>query len=147
MATTQTTSRDLITTTTPAANVVASATSSGSVLLQDGALVQCPNCEKKLHPFEVASHCEQEMQRLKQQTPLLSDESSPNIAADEDEESGSSGTTSSNDPAAERRKPWSVFQRVQRNRQSRMKVCYMNRHQHCYFILGGTYRASHRFPA
>uniref|UniRef100_A0A1I8NRR2 RING-type domain-containing protein n=1 Tax=Stomoxys calcitrans TaxID=35570 RepID=A0A1I8NRR2_STOCA len=114
MASAQTPSRDLssATTTTTATTVAVTATTSAEEGV--GALLQCPNCDKKLTRFEMASHCEQEMQRLKQ-TPLLKE---PNEAGNEDE--AEVGTTSSND-AGDRRKPWSVFQRVQRNRQSRMK--------------------------
>ncbi|XP_075146258.1 ring finger protein 220 [Haematobia irritans] len=107
MASTQTTSADLSTTATTTSAIVPS---------EDGVLLQCPNCDKKLHRFEMASHCEQEMQNLKQTAQLLTE--SNEVGRDEEEIVG--GTTSSND-SADRRKPWTVFQRVQRNRQSRMK--------------------------
>lgn len=95
-------------------------TLSTSPSFEDDNMVQCPTCDTKLHRFEVAKHCEQEMQRLKDlNTHALADGPLPEEAEvkGEDESATSNGQSTS-----EKRKPWSVFQRVQRNRQSRMKV-------------------------
>uniref|UniRef100_A0A1A9WJA2 RING-type domain-containing protein n=1 Tax=Glossina brevipalpis TaxID=37001 RepID=A0A1A9WJA2_9MUSC len=80
--------------------------------LDEDIFIQCPTCETKLRRYEVAEHCEQEMERLKK----LKASSDDLQAKEETEGEGSSSNE-------ERRgKPWSVFQRVQRNRQTRMKL-------------------------
>ncbi|XP_037810282.1 E3 ubiquitin-protein ligase RNF220 [Lucilia sericata] len=105
-------------------NIASSSTLNASPSFEDEAMVQCPTCDAKLHRYEVAKHCEEEMQRLKElQTHALiesrikpEDDDSTPPEADEAGRSTSNGQSSS-----EKRKPWTVFQRVQRNRQSRMK--------------------------
>lgn len=89
---------------------------------EDDNMVQCPTCDTKLHRYEVAKHCEQEMQRLKQLQTHAQAETC-NQTDNKSETNDEAAHTSSSDQAMpEKRKPWSVFQRVQRNRQSRMKV-------------------------
>ncbi|XP_061402202.1 E3 ubiquitin-protein ligase RNF220-like [Musca vetustissima] len=138
------TPRDLITTkttTVTAATITTNAAIPSSTLSlltpgngSVGGTIECPNCDKKLLPHEVAGHVNEEMQRLKQ-TPITtttaiamrSTASDELLDPHEDTTTSSSndaGTTSSSSTTAtanEKPKPWSVFQRVQRNRQSRMK--------------------------
>ncbi|XP_005178218.1 E3 ubiquitin-protein ligase RNF220 [Musca domestica] len=135
------TPRDLITTTTttPAATTTTNASipsSSSSTTISllapenggGGGHIECPNCDKKLLPHEVAGHVNEEMQRLKQTLPITTRTTMVALRAaseelfDRDEESTtSSGNDGGTTTTSERRKPWSVFQRVQRNRQSRMR--------------------------
>lgn len=116
-----------------------SSLNSTSPSFEDDAMVQCPTCDMKLHRYEVAKHCEQEMQRLKDlqtQTQHALTSEARFLDVDEEEElaegTASNGNEAgrsngqSNAAAVEKRKPWSVFQRVQRNRQSRMKVSCTN---------------------
>ncbi|XP_073844311.1 ring finger protein 220 [Musca autumnalis] len=113
------------TTISAATTTTANATTASSLLAPENGVVagaiECPSCEKKLLPYEVAGHVNEEMMRLKQ-TPLMA---TAKVAAAEVMDHSEDCTTSSNAADAgttnERRKPWSVFQRVQRNRQSRMK--------------------------
>lgn len=87
--------------------------------LADEPLIRCPTCDKKLHRFEVASHCEQEMQRLKE---LQTQQLTESHDLKEDEQAVEERSTVSNGQSTSaKRKPWTVFQRVQRNRQSRLK--------------------------
>ncbi|KAI8124681.1 Protein winged eye [Lucilia cuprina] len=105
-------------------NIASSSTLNASPSFEDEAIVQCPTCDAKLHRYEVAKHCEEEMQRLKElQTHALKES---RIKPEDDDgnqpevdEAGRS--TSNGQSSSEKRKPWTVFQRVQRNRQSRMK--------------------------
>lgn len=87
--------------------------------LDEDIFVQCPTCETKLRRYEVAEHCEQEMERLKKlkANSLIESEDLGKKGENEGE-----GSYSNIADVERRRKPWSVFQRVQRNRQTRMKV-------------------------
>uniref|UniRef100_A0A1B0G7Y4 RING-type domain-containing protein n=1 Tax=Glossina morsitans morsitans TaxID=37546 RepID=A0A1B0G7Y4_GLOMM len=87
--------------------------------LDEDIFVQCPTCETKLRRYEVAEHCEQEMERLKKlkANSLIESEDLGKKGENEGE-----GSYSNIADVERRRKPWSVFQRVQRNRQTRMKL-------------------------
>ncbi|KAH8383076.1 hypothetical protein KR009_006646 [Drosophila setifemur] len=68
--------------------------------------VICPTCDVKIKRSQVADHCQVEMERLHNPTRV----STPVGAVPPPAQSGSGG-----------RQPWSVFQRVQRNRQARQR--------------------------
>ncbi|EDV93028.1 E3 ubiquitin-protein ligase RNF220 [Drosophila grimshawi] len=75
--------------------------------------VICPTCDAKIKRSQVADHCQMEMERLHSMQLRSSAATSPTTA-----------TASASSPAAAegtQRRPWSIFQRVQRNRQSRQR--------------------------
>ncbi|KAM7363206.1 ring finger protein 220 [Cochliomyia hominivorax] len=103
-------------------NLATSSTlNTSSPSLEDETMVQCPSCETKLHRYEVAKHCEQEMQRLKDLQTHAITESRLKIENEGGAENDEAAGQSNGQSTSEKRKPWTVFQRVQRNRQSRMK--------------------------
>lgn len=75
--------------------------------------IECPNCESKLSKSEIARHCEEEMERLRQQESIMEARVLAENAQNESEDE------------QKRRKSRSVFNRVRGNRQSRMKVCIL----------------------
>ncbi|XP_004537059.1 E3 ubiquitin-protein ligase Rnf220 [Ceratitis capitata] len=75
--------------------------------------LQCPTCECKLQQWEVKAHFEQEMERLKH----LQNKAVSEATAELFQQSASNAVAQ----REERRKPWTIFQRVQRNRHSRIK--------------------------
>ncbi|XP_065369573.1 E3 ubiquitin-protein ligase Rnf220 [Calliphora vicina] len=104
-------------------NLASSSALNSSPSFEDEAMVKCPTCDTKLHRYEVANHCEQEMQRLKDlQTHALAESRTQpdDDCSGETDEAGRS-TSNGQSSTSEKRKPWTVFQRVQRNRQSRLK--------------------------
>lgn len=80
--------------------------------------MQCPTCECKLQYWEMKTHFEQEMERLRHLQMKAVGETSAELS-----QQGASNTLPHGE---ERRKPWTIFQRVQRNRHSRIKVCLFN---------------------
>ncbi|XP_016974518.1 E3 ubiquitin-protein ligase RNF220 [Drosophila rhopaloa] len=76
--------------------------------------VICPTCDVKIKRSQVADHCQVEMERLHNPTSASnpSSQSAGSAAASATQGSGS---------GAGGRQPWSVFQRVQRNRQARQR--------------------------
>ncbi|XP_062125608.1 E3 ubiquitin-protein ligase Rnf220 [Drosophila sulfurigaster albostrigata] len=83
--------------------------------------VICPTCDAKIKRSQVADHCQVEMDRLHSMQ-LRSTDSTASQAASATA-STTTTTTESNSTAVEggQRKPWTVFQRVQRNRQARQR--------------------------
>ncbi|XP_067615095.1 E3 ubiquitin-protein ligase Rnf220 [Eurosta solidaginis] len=75
--------------------------------------LQCPTCECKLQHFEVKTHLEQEMERLRQMQIKAVNEANAELS----KQSASNAAASSE----EQRKPWTIFQRVQRNRHTRFR--------------------------
>ncbi|XP_039949766.1 E3 ubiquitin-protein ligase RNF220 [Bactrocera tryoni] len=75
--------------------------------------MQCPTCECKLQHWEVKTHFEQEMERLRHLQMKAARETSAELS-----QQGASNTLANSE---ERRKPWTIFQRVQRNRHSRIR--------------------------
>lgn len=75
--------------------------------------MQCPTCECKLQYWEMKTHFEQEMERLRHLQMKAVGETSAELS-----QQGASNTLPHGE---ERRKPWTIFQRVQRNRHSRIK--------------------------
>ncbi|XP_054725720.1 E3 ubiquitin-protein ligase RNF220 [Anastrepha obliqua] len=75
--------------------------------------LQCPTCECKLQHYEVKAHFEQEMERLRQLQMKAVSEATAEIT-----QQSPSNTVALSE---ERRKPWTIFQRVQRNRHSRIR--------------------------
>ncbi|XP_017003586.2 E3 ubiquitin-protein ligase Rnf220 [Drosophila takahashii] len=69
--------------------------------------VICPTCDVKIKRSQVADHCQVEMERLHHPISVAQPPAQP---AGSTASSGSGG-----------RQPWSVFQRVQRNRQARQR--------------------------
>ncbi|XP_017052544.1 E3 ubiquitin-protein ligase Rnf220 [Drosophila ficusphila] len=78
--------------------------------------VICPTCDVKIKRSQVADHCQVEMERLHNPITVSSPlaQSAGSTAPPSAQESGSV-------PGAGGRQPWSVFQRVQRNRQARQR--------------------------
>ncbi|XP_020799809.1 E3 ubiquitin-protein ligase RNF220 [Drosophila serrata] len=72
--------------------------------------VICPTCDVKIKRSQVADHCQMEVDRLHNPPSVSNPEVTPGPAAASTAQSGSGG-----------RQPWSVFQRVQRNRQARQR--------------------------
>ncbi|XP_036342004.1 E3 ubiquitin-protein ligase RNF220-like [Rhagoletis pomonella] len=75
--------------------------------------LQCPTCECKLQHWEVKPHFDQEMERLKQLQMKAVSEATVELT-----QQSASNTVVHNE---ERRKPWTIFQRVQRNRHTRLR--------------------------
>lgn len=75
--------------------------------------MQCPTCECKLQHWEVKNHFEQEMERLRNLQMKAVREASAELS-----QQCASNTLAHSE---ERRKPWTIFQRVQRNRHSRIR--------------------------
>lgn len=73
--------------------------------------VICPTCDVKIKRSQVADHCQVEMERLHNPISAVTPPT-PTSGATASEESGS---------VSGGRQPWSVFQRVQRNRQARQR--------------------------
>ncbi|KAH8292314.1 hypothetical protein KR054_008441 [Drosophila jambulina] len=75
--------------------------------------VICPTCDVKIKRSQVADHCQMEMDRLHNPTStgVSNPEATPGPVAASTAQTGSAGG----------RQPWSVFQRVQRNRQARQR--------------------------
>ncbi|KAH8388379.1 hypothetical protein KR093_005153 [Drosophila rubida] len=79
--------------------------------------VICPTCDAKIRRSQVADHCQVEMDRLHSMQLRSADATvsqAPTATA-------SASTTSTTEAEGGPRKPWTVFQRVQRNRQARQR--------------------------
>ncbi|KAH8312609.1 hypothetical protein KR044_011669 [Drosophila immigrans] len=76
--------------------------------------VICPSCDTKIRRSQVADHCQVEVDRLHSMQLRSTDTAAPQAAT---------ATTEAQPTVAEggQRKPWTVFQRVQRNRQTRQR--------------------------
>ncbi|KAH8357136.1 hypothetical protein KR084_004005 [Drosophila pseudotakahashii] len=76
--------------------------------------VICPTCDVKIKRSQVADHCQVEMERLHKPISVANQPAQPagSTAASASQGSGSGSGG---------RQPWSVFQRVQRNRQARQR--------------------------
>ncbi|GBP16709.1 hypothetical protein EVAR_72223_1 [Eumeta japonica] len=111
----------IINTATSTCNLKASAS------FEKDTIVQCPSCDIKLHRYEVAKHCEQELQRLKELQPHVLAETCTQTENKSGTNEEAAHSTSNDQSLPEKRKPWSVFQRVQRNRQCRMKQRHRKR--------------------
>jgi len=76
--------------------------------------VICPTCDVKIKRSQVADHCQVEMERL--HNPIR-------VANPSAQSAGSTATSASpgSGSGSGGRQPWSVFQRVQRNRQARQR--------------------------
>lgn len=107
-------------------------------------VIQCPSCETSLRRHQVAEHCEEEMDRLRNMrlapTPAgdqttvqngvagnkttcnIADNSEDVVPVDVVNQKPATTTIASACPGTGQNGPWNVFQRVQKNRQTRMMV-------------------------
>ncbi|EDW80621.1 uncharacterized protein Dwil_GK11468 [Drosophila willistoni] len=79
--------------------------------------VICPTCDRKIKRSQVADHCQMEMERL-HNVGSGTVTATTNAATTTPPQSGSVSGTGTGTGG---RQPWSVFQRVQRNRQARQR--------------------------
>ncbi|KAL7728223.1 hypothetical protein ACLKA6_005639 [Drosophila palustris] len=84
--------------------------------------VICPSCDAKIKRSQVADHCQVEMERLHSMQ-LRSTATDVTVSTATSTATTPTTATTQSQSGAEtgQRKPWSVFQRVQRNRQSRQR--------------------------
>ncbi|BFF91455.1 E3 ubiquitin-protein ligase Rnf220 [Drosophila madeirensis] len=75
--------------------------------------VICPTCNVKIKRSQVADHCQVEMERLHTVVPPISTAPTSTMTT--------TTTTSTSQSGSGGRQPWSVFQRVQKNRQTRQR--------------------------
>ncbi|TDG47422.1 hypothetical protein AWZ03_006150 [Drosophila navojoa] len=81
--------------------------------------VICPTCDAKIKRSQVADHCQIEMDRLHSMQ-LRSAQTVAALAATTNNTSQTQSSAATAEGGGQR-KPWSVFQRVQRNRQARQR--------------------------
>ncbi|EDW14609.1 E3 ubiquitin-protein ligase RNF220 [Drosophila mojavensis] len=82
--------------------------------------VICPTCDAKIKRSQVADHCQIEMDRLHSMQ-LRSAQTAAALAATTNNTTSQTQSSAATAEGGSQRKPWSVFQRVQRNRQARQR--------------------------
>ncbi|ALC45999.1 CG4813 [Drosophila busckii] len=82
--------------------------------------VICPTCDAKIKRSQVADHCQLEVDRLHSMQ-LRSADTAPTTTTTTTTQATSTSTSTSQTQPQGQRKPWTVFQRVQRNRQARQR--------------------------
>lgn len=89
--------------------------------------VICPTCDAKIKRSQVADHCQVEMDRLHRmqlrstQIAAAADNSAPASTTNTTTTTSQTQSAAATAEGGGQRRPWSVFQRVQRNRQARQR--------------------------